>query len=77
MKLVTRRKSSNKGIIGASLIGVGLVGASLLSMTKKKNTEIPNVQKMLSQLENGSSNQMPSLAALTEFSKEITSDNKK
>ncbi|QOR68088.1 hypothetical protein IM538_08255 [Cytobacillus suaedae] len=66
------RKKDSKGWLWGSIIGMG-IGAALVSLSKNRNM-MDSVKNMTNNMNLGQKGSMPNfnLAALTEFSKELT-----
>lgn len=69
------KKKNNRGMIGASIVGLGLAGAALFGMVNKRtndtNQPIKNIGALMDNLNLGKNGKMPNLATLNEFSKEL------
>lgn len=69
------KKRTNRGMVGASILGLGLTGATVYGMMKKRNTDHPHemkgIENLIGNLNIGKNGQMPNLASLAEFSQEL------
>ncbi|WP_108670591.1 hypothetical protein [Peribacillus acanthi] len=77
LKMFGRKKRSN-GMLWATLIGLGVSAAALgLGRNNKQNTTADTVQSLMSDLKlpNINMGQMPKMANLTEFAKELAPNN--
>ncbi|MBY0098709.1 hypothetical protein [Mesobacillus maritimus] len=69
------KKKNNRGTISASIVGLGLAGAAVFGFMKKRHDDSiqpeKNIATLMESLNIGKRGQMPNLATLTEFSKEL------
>lgn len=69
------KKKTNRGMIGASILGLGLTGATVYGLMKKRNIdtshEMKGIENLIGSLNIGRNGQMPNMASLAEFSQEL------
>jgi hypothetical protein len=64
-------RRNNRGMMWASLLGLGVSAAAYgLGRNRNRNMMAP-IQDLLNNIQNRNSRQMPNMANLTEFSKEL------